>query len=206
MLSRRRPFRATSTILTMTPDENRTYLYVVPEERAEVKAAGACWDDNLKCWYITSDMDPAVFSQWLSDTENDDELEITSTEAYVACTQASCRNCRATIEIICIYCESGVDGDELLTHFTVSNIWAMDDALKNQLAPWPNFKKGFSSIEDSEYFANHCPNCHALQEDLFLHDEPGDPFFAIPHAPPASLQLTPLAGPIHLSGDCHFSI
>ena len=190
----------------MTPDEDRTYLYVDPEERAKVKAAGACWDDNLKCWYITPDMDPAVFARWLADSEDDEELEITSSEAYVASTRAPCRNCRATIEIICIYCESGTEVDEPLTQFTVSNIWAMDDALKNQLAPWPNFKKGFTPVEDSEYFANHCPHCHALQEDLFLHDEPEDPFFAIPHTPPVSLPLTPLVGEIHLSGDCNFSV
>jgi hypothetical protein len=37
----------------------RIFLYVPPEEYAEVKASGACWDDDSKRWYIRSDMGPA---------------------------------------------------------------------------------------------------------------------------------------------------
>jgi hypothetical protein len=41
---------------------------------------------------------------------------------------------------------------------------------------------------------------------MFLHDEPGTPFFDIPRAPPGSIKLIPLAGAIQLSGDEHFTL
>jgi hypothetical protein len=82
----------------------------------------------------------------------------------------------------------------------------MDDALIRQLSAWPNFKSGFSALYRSPYFANHCPRCQTLQEDLFLHDEPGDPFFAVPEGPPDPCQLKRLEGPIRLSGNCHFAV
>jgi len=190
----------------MTPSAERIYLHVVPEERAAAKAAGALWDDQLKCCYITAAMDAAAFAPWLEDNDLDDELEVVSPEAYVARAMTPCSNCHATIEIICIYCAIGIDLDEPLEQFTVSNIWAMDDALAQQLTPWPHFKKGLSPVRQSTYFANHCPHCSTLQEDLFLHDEPDGPFFSIPQTPPDGLQLHPLRGEIRLSGDCHFCI
>jgi len=45
-----------------------------------------------------------------------------------------------------------------------------------------------------------------VQEDLYLHSEPGDPFFGIPHAPPGAITLTPLLGRVQLSGDESFEI
>lgn len=190
----------------MTSSADRIYLFVVPEERAEAQAAGALWDDELKCCYITPDMDPAAFSPWLDESELGDELEVASPEAYIAMATTACCNCDATIEVICIYCASGTDLDEPLSRFTVSNIWAMDEALVQQLTSWPHFKMGLSSIQQSAYFANHCPRCDTLQEDLFLHGEPEGAFFSIPEASPDALCLIPLKGPIRLSGNCRFCI
>ncbi|MGO8855485.1 MAG: hypothetical protein ACLQO1_07215 [Steroidobacteraceae bacterium] len=50
------------------------------------------------------------------------------------------------------------------------------------------------------YFANQ------VQEDYLLHAEPGDVFFCIPQAEPGSVELTPLVGPIRLSGDTSFGV
>jgi hypothetical protein len=138
--------------------------------------------------------------QWVED------FEVVSTDAYVASTEVTCWKCTRDMEVICIYCESGVDIDEPLTRFTVSTIWTMDDALSYQLQRWPHFKRGTGPALHPGYFANHCPQCGAAQEDMDLHDEPDDPFFSIPHAPPGTLRLTPLVGQIRLSGCCHFSI
>jgi len=119
----------------------RTYLYVPPEEKAEVEALGARWDDKAMCWYIGADDDAARFLQWLPDREEDEEFTITSEQAHVASTAIACWECHSTIEVICIHCESGTVAGEPLTQFTVSGIWAMDDALARQLVLWPSFRK-----------------------------------------------------------------
>jgi hypothetical protein len=78
--------------------------------------------------------------------------------------------------------------------------------MASQLARWPQFRRGSSPTAPVGCFANHCSNCNAPQEDMYLHDEPDDPFFSIIHFPPQTLQLTPLVGPIHFSGSYHFPI
>jgi hypothetical protein len=50
---------------------DRIYLFVSPEEYPEVKASGACWDDASKSWYIDEGMEPARFSRWLEEEEQD---------------------------------------------------------------------------------------------------------------------------------------
>jgi hypothetical protein len=92
------------------------------------------------------------------------------------------RRCRARNAIrrsrSCIHCESGTVSGDPLTQFTVSDVWAMDDALVRQLEPWPAFRKVDRPDFQESDFANHCPRCGALQEDSYLHSEPDDPFFS----------------------------
>ena len=183
---------------------DRTYLFVPPEEKAEVQSLGAEWDTASKRWYIGPKVTPAKFARWLPPFEGDeegDDLDITSSQAFVAATIVSCRRCRADIEVICIHCATGTVADEPLSEFTVSDIYAMDAELSRQLQPWPTFRKA-----EEGTFANHCPHCGTIQQDLYLHDEPDDPFFDIPHAPAGSIKLTPLTGTIRLGGSEHFSI
>ena len=188
---------------------DRTYLFVPPEEKAEVESLGAHWDTVSKCWYI-SPGDPAEkFSRWLpsfEDDEEDEELAIVSDEAFVAATTIPCHRCGTNIQVICIHCITGTSSDDPLTLFTVSDIWAMDEDLTRQLKPWPSFRRIQTRKGEPGSFANHCPHCGAIQDDLDLHSEPDSPFFDIPHAPPASIELTPLTGTVRLAGDEHFMI
>jgi hypothetical protein len=130
------------------------------------------------------------------------EFGITSDEAYVASAEIQCLQCGEIIDVICIHCLSGADEEtgESMTRFTVSNIWAMDDALRAQLGAWPHFKRMKLGAEHGDY-ANHCPHCGAHQEDYLLHDEPGDVFFGIAESTPGRVKLTALAGQVQLSGD-----
>ncbi len=184
---------------------DRTYLFVPPEENAEVKLLGAHWDGISKRWYIGPDEVPGKFSKWLA-VEEDGEFNIVSSDAYVATASAPCQRCRASMEVICIHCGSGTVSGETLTQFTVSNVWAMDEALARQLLSWPNFRRVGSAAGESGGFANHCPLCGEPQEDMFLHDEPDTPFFDIPRARPGSVRVTSLVGTIQLSGDEHFAV
>ena len=139
-------------------------------------------------------------------SEDDVEFTITSVQASVASAAIECWNCRANIDVICIYCESGNVSGEPLTQFTVSHIWGIDSALARQLERWPLFRQVQSVDEEGGCFANHCPHCGSVQEDLYLHSEPGDPFFDIPHAAPGTIKWTALAGQVRLSGDESFAV
>lgn len=192
-----------STVTAM----DRTYLFVPPEEKADVQALGAQWDASSKRWYIFPDDTPAKFSRWLPYAEEENEdLSITSSQAYVAATRIPCQRCGTNIEVICIHCESGTSADEPLSRFTISDLYAMDDNLAHQLQRWPTFRRITRSNGEAGNFANHCPHCGAPQEDLYLHSEPDDPFFDIPDAPPGSITLTPLSGTIRLDGNEHFTV
>jgi len=184
----------------------RTYLFVTPEEYKAIESHGAQWDNETKRWYIDAEQPPNDFARWLpfdddAESPEDAEFNIISDRAFVAAATVSCQKCSTSIEVICIYCESGSASDEPLTQFSVSHIFAMSDDLREQLRPWSNFqptKRG--------PFANSCPACGARNHDLYLHTEPGDAFFDIPSLPPGSIKLTPLTGTIQLSGSEHFQV
>jgi hypothetical protein len=188
--------------------QDKIYLYVPFEEKAQAKNLGARWDVERKCWYIEREQDPVPFRRWMggaSEVDEDErEYSVVSEQAYVASAQTHCWKCRAEIEVLCIYCETGrVDG-EAYEDFTVSNITALDDSLRQQLERWPSFRFGYSRSERKRYVANHCPHCGALQGDYYLHCEPTGAFFTLRHAPAGRIGLEALSGRIHLSGDQGF--
>ncbi len=137
----------------------------------------------------------------MKDDEISSEFSIVSDEGYVVGTRAHCWRCRAVIEVICIYCAAGDICGDRYEDFTVSNITAVDEALRGQLERWPLFRFAYSKTAGGRYLANHCPHCRALQGDYFLHCEPSGAFFSLKGAPPGSVVLTPLSGRIRLSGD-----
>jgi Domain of unknown function (DUF5710) len=186
---------------------DRIYLYVPPEDYAEAKAAGARWDDPSKRWYTVGRPVAPALARWLDEAGAEPVYVVRSDEAYVASTGMFCVNCRDHIEVICLYCESGTDLEmnEPVSQVTLSNVWAMDDALAAQLGRWPEFKLTGGEAE-AGYVANHCPHCGAVQEDYLLHSEPGEVFFCIPRAEPGSVTLTRLAGTIRVSGDIGFGV
>ncbi len=135
-------------------------------------------------------------------TQGEAEFGIASNEAHVAAAQTGCLHCNEMIDVICIHCQSGTDtqsGDSM-PRFTVSNMWAIDNALAAQLEVWPYFKRIEVGGAAGDY-ANHCPHCGAPQEDYLLHDEPGDVFFGLSKARSRGVEFMPLAGLVQLSGD-----
>jgi hypothetical protein len=138
-----------------------------------------------------------------TDLAQDEEgFTITSNDACVAAATTTCSSCQANIEVICIFCRSGLALDEPLAEFTVSDIWAIDTNLQSQLEPWPTFHP----LADQSAFANHCPHCQSPQDDMELHSEPDHVFFNIPRAEPGRIHFTPLDGEIRLSGSESFEI
>jgi len=185
----------------------RIYLYVPPEEYAEVKASGACWDEHSKRWYVTQDKASATLSRWMGEGD-EAEFGFESEEAFIAAAQVSCSNCREKIEVICIHCYSGIDleSGNALEFFTLSNISCMDSALAATLEGWRFHRTATGAESEEGYFANHCPYCGTVQEDYLLHSEPGDVFFCIAEAEPGSIEFTAVEGRILVSGDCGFGV
>ncbi len=189
----------------------RTYLYVPPEEKAEVQGLGARWDTDAKCWYIESDEAPGQFSRWLLDTSETDAeaadaadgYTVISSEACVVAAIVPCQHCGADTEVICLHCLTGTVGGEPLEQFTVSDIQDMDLLTADQLSPWPQFHWAGSDGP----FANHCTHCGKPQDDMLLHSEPEEPFFDVPVAIiTEAVAMTPLLAGIRVSGDEHFRI
>jgi Domain of unknown function (DUF5710) len=177
----------------------RIYLRVAPEDSSEVQALGAQWDDASKSWYVAAGSAPVAFARWLDEGDQEVEFNISSDEALVATANTPCTTCHRATEVICIFCQSGLDaqmGDPMV-QFTVSNIWAMNDALAKQLERWPSY----GQVAGEDYLANHCQHCGAVQEDYLLHSEPDDVFFGIAPDRSATVEFTPLQGRVQMSGD-----
>jgi hypothetical protein len=187
---------------------DRTYLHVPFEENGRVRALGARWDFERKCWYIDERQHPGPFRCWLNETgeegPKEHEYSIVSEDACVARTRTSCWRCGSRIEVICIYCQLGwVDGDRY-EEFTVSNITAIDETLRRQLDRWPFFRFGYSKVAGGRCLANHCPNCRAHQADYYLHCEPQGAFFTLKGAPVGAIAFERLTGKVCMDGDQGF--
>lgn len=135
-------------------------------------------------------------------TQTDESrLSIRAIKAFVASANARCWKCHVDIAVICVYVRQGtVDGDPQ-SDFTVSNITALNDALKRHLAPLPFFRPAESRAAEMTYWANHCFECNALQGDFYLHSEPGGAFFPASAADFSQIQFSPLPGDVLLEGD-----
>jgi len=130
----------------------------------------------------------------------DSDYRIVSDEAVVVSGQTRCGHCLAVIEVICLYCQSGfVDGEPALD-FSISNVTAIDEALRLQLGRWPHFRP-LREESGARGFANHCPRCTRVQEDFNLHCQPGGPFFSFQDPLSQNLEIHALQGPVRCSGD-----
>jgi hypothetical protein len=133
-------------------------------------------------------------------TRADSDYRILSDEAVVVSGRVKCWNCLADIDVICVYCQTGLIDGEATVDFSVSNLTRIDEALRLQLARWPKYhpvrRRGGRGC-----FANHCPSCERPQDDFYLHCLPGGLFFSFQDPVAEALQIYPLQGPVRLSGD-----
>jgi hypothetical protein len=178
---------------------SRIYLYVPYEEREEVRALGAQFDEESRCWYVEGEADRAPFSRWLGEGAAE-EYAVVSERAFIAAAKTECWRCRARIEVVCLYCKEGQVNGEPYSEFSVSRITAVDASLLDQLARWPHFHFG-ATRSSGRYLANHCASCGVMQGDEFLHCEPNGAFFSIKNAAPGTIELTRLSGVVRMNGD-----
>jgi hypothetical protein len=131
----------------------------------------------------------------------DPDYRILSDEAVVVSGRVLCWNCRADIEVICLYCQTGFVNGEATVDFSVANVTALDEALQLQLARWPNFHSLRGRGVGNGGFANHCPSCAKPQDDFYLHFQPGGIFFSFQDPATRELRIHALRGLIRCSGD-----
>ena len=73
----------------------------------------------------------------------------------------------------------------------------MDEGLGRQLQRWPTYR--WNGREGR--FLNHCWHCGAGQDEERLHEEPGQPFYALTDEAAEGVRLHALLGRVRLSGD-----
>jgi hypothetical protein len=148
----------------------------------------------------TSGYEERAVQQDLTPRPFDRRFRILSDEAVVVSGRVGCWHCRALIEVICLYCQTGFVDGEAMYDFSVSNVRDIDQHLRLQLARWPNFHPTHGRGAQGD-FANHCPSCGKAQEDFYLHCQPGGLFFSFQDPVAEALQIHALHGTIRLSGD-----
>jgi hypothetical protein len=131
----------------------------------------------------------------------DKGFRILSDEAAVISGHIRCWNCKADIEVICLYCQTGFVDGEAMFDFSVSNVTDLDEALRLQLAGWPKFHPTRRRGGEFGGFGNHCPSCERPQNDFYLHCQPGGIFFSFQDPVAQELQIHALRGPVRFSGD-----
>jgi hypothetical protein len=132
---------------------------------------------------------------------NDPRFRVVSDEAVVVSGRIMCWNCRADIEVICLYCQTGFVDGVATFDFSVSNITDIDENLRRQLARWSKFLPVRRGGSHQGYFVNHCPSCEKPQEDFYLHCQPGGVFFSFQDPMVQELIVHALTGLIRCSGD-----
>lgn len=132
---------------------------------------------------------------------SDNTFRILSDEAAVVSGHVKCWHCRAEIEVICLYCQTGFVDGEPTFDFSVSNVTEVDESLRLQLARWPKFHPIRGQGVRFGSFSNHCPSCEKAQDDFYLHCQPGGIFFSFQDPVAQELRIHALQGLIRLSGD-----
>lgn len=131
----------------------------------------------------------------------DSDYRILSDEALVVSGHVKCWNCKTDLEVICLYCQTGLVDGEATLDFSVSNVTDVDESLRLQLARWPHFHPTRRRSAGYGGFANHCPSCAKPQDDFYLHCQPGGLFFSFQDPVAQELRIHALQGLIRLSGD-----
>ena len=169
------------------------YLIVSFKDKEKVKSLGARWSSDKKRWFITKDLDPEPFKNWLP-TFNESELQLAIAPFYLLQSSQDCWRCKRNTEVIAFGSHGTVESGEYnkgLTKYVYVSF--IPDRLKAYLElHHESFYMDFSSTSDSFYYMNHCQHCNALLGDFFMHCESGGTFFPVDAKMSANISIIEL--------------
>lgn len=156
-------------------------LFNVPySDKDDAKRLGACWNPDLKMWYVQDRKDYYKFLRWLAgDT-------IVSSSLYIVEGVRSCYRCGSLIPVVGFGFEtfeninyvcsdsSGLKRQDCSVHIG-EIISRLPRNLEAELALKYNLKR-VNRYGEWQY-SNHCHICGAIQGNYFLFDEVDSPFF-----------------------------
>lgn len=157
------------------------YLNVPYEEKDEAKSMYAKWDRVKKKWYATNPKFYSRFNQWI------EGRSVAQNKVYIAISHRNCWSCgkNTAVYALAIKGEDIIDLENEVTDMAEETGYDMaiipinynlPKDIKFYLESNTACKETYSNTTKSNYFANVCEHCHALQGAFFVYDEFDSPF------------------------------
>ena len=151
------------------------------------KSKGAFWDLERKTWFVPDHKDINDFMQWIDKSK---VSVIIKSPLLIALNISDCYKCGNKTVVISLasnnfyYLNIDENEDEKWFRADGLSFFSMPIFIENELVDkinklFPNYKIAYSKTAESNYWANHCEHCGALQGDFFLYSEPGGAFFPL---------------------------
>ncbi|MFY0805611.1 DUF5710 domain-containing protein [Peribacillus frigoritolerans] len=191
----------------------RINLKVPFKDKDIAKSLGAKWDKDKKVWFTSYGGETQRFYKWLLPIKEED-IDLKADYFYIAETTRQCWECKRKTKVFCFllesYCfidaESEFDESENWKSFWIEEdypsfiseiTWLNEKAQLAMLNHTERFR-----ASKSEYIANHCDHCDALQGDFYLHEEPGIAFCPVNEKEIKRIKLYKVDEPFEAAG-CH---
>ena len=155
-------------------------LNVPINEKEEVKALGAKWDNEIKKWYVTDKNEYYKFQKWFSKPYND---FVIIDHLYIITSTQPCFKCGKQTTVVSLAADTYITfkGEQYELYDEEINFIKLHEIESESLLQYLNqnykFYKDYSYTTKTHYLANHCDCCGVLQGNWFLYSEPDSPFF-----------------------------
>ncbi len=133
-----------------------------------------------------------------------------SAPTYLVAGDWNCWRCDADMsdadmKVVALLCENG-EAPEMGPFILSSTATLPRHVVEFVQRRCPNFRLTLSKTVGTKYFANNCRECGVISGDLFLHSEPGAPFFPTEEEEARSLTLEqiPLSEPVVDNSGCGY--
>lgn len=163
-------------------------LNVAYEDKDIVKSLGAKWNPILKSWYVESKRDYYKFVKWI--LNDNEKVNIICDYIYIVIGTKICYKCGSATPVFAFgfdeyFSVYNMDKSnnmvpieyEYSDNILIANLSDMPEQLKYYFNHHLNYFKDYSKFLRSEYYANHCYNCNALQGNHYLFSEFNAPFY-----------------------------